>query len=182
MVCPYAERRGFIVYCKLIGRHVNPLTRPCISGDYTKCPDYRQAMTQRTTARQEVKSVGREEVAGIELRYTDEASAKLSDPIHLAVLIARSRYVDTATGRPLDVLAWASKTVRERGLRIARLDLSCPEEGWSAVLLLEDGVYKGIVMETREGEKIVGRTAWNAVRGSECKRAIGMLYEVSSYS
>ncbi len=182
MVCPYAERRGFIVYCKLLRKHVNPLTRPCISGDYTRCPDYRRAVTESERHAITVKSVEHREVEGVGVSYIDEASAKLSDPIHLAVLIARSKYIDTATGRPLDVLAWAVNVSRDKGLKLARLDLSCPEEGWSAILLLQDATYRGVVMETREGEKIIGRTAWNAIRGSECRRAVGILYEVTSYS
>ncbi len=172
MTCPYAERRGFIVYCKLTKRFVNPLTRPCISGDYTRCPEYQKALS---TKGEQAKPVEEQRVT---LTFNDEVSARLTDPIYLAVLIARSRYVDAAYGKPVDLLAWGVKKAGEAKVDTARIDLACPEEGWSAILVLRNGVYIGAVAETREGEKLAGRSAWNMIKGSDCKRAAAVLYQV----
>ena len=46
MPCPYAERRGAIVYCRAAGKPVNPLAFPCLTNRYTKCKYYRQAQEQ----------------------------------------------------------------------------------------------------------------------------------------
>ena len=46
MACPYAEKRGGAVYCKLIGRKVNPLAYPCLSNKYEKCKIYRKHASQ----------------------------------------------------------------------------------------------------------------------------------------
>ncbi len=181
MTCPYAERKGFIVYCRLTGKHVNPLTRPCLSGDYTRCPDYREYLARKGAAptpeaREARAAPIQQQPPRIEFR--DEYSAKLLDPIHLAVLIARSKHIDSTYGRPIDILAWAANHPAGKG-KTLRLDLTCPEEGWSAILLLHDGVYTGAYVETREGEKLAGRSAWNLIRGSECQRAAALLYEVT---
>ncbi len=42
MPCPYAERKGPAVYCRLIGRKVNPLAFPCLTDKYEKCRYYRR--------------------------------------------------------------------------------------------------------------------------------------------
>ena len=172
MTCPYAERRGFIVYCKLTKRYVNPLTRPCISGDYTKCPEYQSALASKG---EQAKSI---EEQPVELKFNDEMSARLTDPIYLAVLIARSKYLDAAYGKPVDLLAWGLRKAREKGVELARLDLTCPEEGWSSILVVRGDTYIGVVAETREGDKLAGRSAWNMIKGSDCKRAAGVLYQV----
>ncbi len=171
MTCPYAERKGFIVYCKLTGRYVNPLTRPCISGDYTKCPEYQSKLAEKGE-RVAAKP------AEVKLEFRDEISVRLTDPIYLAVLIARSRYVDTGYGKPVDLLAWAAKRAAEERIDSARVDLSCPDEGWSAILVLKNGVYVGVFAETREGDKLAGRSAWNMIKGSDCERAAAILYKV----
>lgn len=43
MPCPYAERRGALIYCKASGKTVNPLTFPCLSDRYTACRYYKEA-------------------------------------------------------------------------------------------------------------------------------------------
>ena len=43
MPCPYAEKKGPIVYCKLTGKKVNPLAFPCLTNKYTRCKYYRKA-------------------------------------------------------------------------------------------------------------------------------------------
>ncbi|AEM38161.1 hypothetical protein Pyrfu_0289 [Pyrolobus fumarii 1A] len=181
MKCPYAERKGFIVHCKLTGKHVNPFTRPCISGNYTKCPEYREYMSKkREEAKVDIQHVEVQAIKDIHPTFEERVSAKLTDPIYLAVLIARSRHVDSVTGQPSNILAWGIKRASELNLKTARLDVSCPEEGWSAILVVEDGRYTGAYVETREGEKLAGRNAWNLIRGSECKRAVALLYDVRS--
>jgi len=40
--CPYAEKKGPVVYCKLIGKKVNPLAFPCLTNRYERCKYYRQ--------------------------------------------------------------------------------------------------------------------------------------------
>ncbi|MCE4627889.1 MAG: hypothetical protein F7C34_01895 [Desulfurococcales archaeon] len=48
MPCPYAERRGPVIYCKAIGKAVSPLTHPCLSKNrYTKCKYYRAAEAKK---------------------------------------------------------------------------------------------------------------------------------------
>ena len=42
MPCPYAERKGPAVYCRLIGKKVNPLAFPCLTDKYEKCRYYRR--------------------------------------------------------------------------------------------------------------------------------------------
>ena len=41
--CPYGEKKGFAVYCKVLRKKVSPLKYPCMA-DYTKCPHYREAV------------------------------------------------------------------------------------------------------------------------------------------
>ena len=44
MPCPYAERKGALIYCKAAKKRVNPLTYPCLSKTrYVKCKYYREA-------------------------------------------------------------------------------------------------------------------------------------------
>ena len=43
MPCPYAERRGALVLCKVKGKTVNPIAYPCLGTKYEACPYYRQA-------------------------------------------------------------------------------------------------------------------------------------------
>ncbi len=40
--CPYAERRGLAVFCKLANKKVSPLRYPCFSSHWDKCPIYRE--------------------------------------------------------------------------------------------------------------------------------------------
>ncbi|MCE4619628.1 MAG: hypothetical protein F7C33_01245 [Desulfurococcales archaeon] len=57
MPCPYAEKKGPIVYCKLTGKKVNPLAFPCLTNKYTKCKYYRKASEEK----QAEKKVEKEE-------------------------------------------------------------------------------------------------------------------------
>ncbi len=50
MPCPYAERRGAVVYCRAAGKPVNPLAFPCLTNRYTKCKYYRQAQQRAEQA------------------------------------------------------------------------------------------------------------------------------------
>lgn len=40
MPCPYAERKGTLVVCKIRGAPVNPLAYPCLGEKYPNCPIY----------------------------------------------------------------------------------------------------------------------------------------------
>ncbi|UXD22875.1 hypothetical protein IPA_09135 [Ignicoccus pacificus DSM 13166] len=40
--CPYGEKKGFAVYCKILRKKVSPLKYPCM-GNYEHCPHYREA-------------------------------------------------------------------------------------------------------------------------------------------
>ncbi len=40
--CPYAERKGLAVFCKLANKKVSPLRYPCFSSHWQKCPIYRE--------------------------------------------------------------------------------------------------------------------------------------------
>jgi len=42
MICPFAERRGAIVYCRVLRKRVNPLAYPCLSKKYEKCKIYQE--------------------------------------------------------------------------------------------------------------------------------------------
>jgi len=42
MPCPYAERRGSLVFCKILGKPVNPLVYPCLSNKYKSCKHYKE--------------------------------------------------------------------------------------------------------------------------------------------
>ncbi len=75
--CPYAERRGLAVFCKLANKKVSPLRYPCFSTHWDKCPIYREMApkmqqkeekeveakaerTRATTAKNEVpRSIGK---------------------------------------------------------------------------------------------------------------------------
>lgn len=43
MPCPYAEKKGMVVFCKAINQKVNPLSYPCLTDRYDKCAHYRKA-------------------------------------------------------------------------------------------------------------------------------------------
>ncbi len=53
MPCPYAEKKGPIVICKVTGKKVNPLAFPCLTNRYTRCKYYREAESKK--AKPEVK-------------------------------------------------------------------------------------------------------------------------------
>lgn len=42
MPCPYAERKGALVYCRLAKKKVNPLAYPCLGNKYKKCKIYKK--------------------------------------------------------------------------------------------------------------------------------------------
>ncbi len=46
MPCPYAERRGALVLCKVTGKTVNPIAYPCLGTKYHACPYYIQKQEQ----------------------------------------------------------------------------------------------------------------------------------------
>ena len=66
MPCPYAERRGALVYCKVSGKTVNPIAYPCLGTKYDACPYYRQARQKaeaeeaKPAAKPEAKPAARE--------------------------------------------------------------------------------------------------------------------------
>jgi len=45
--CPYAERRGALVYCRARGGPVNPLAFPCLTERYQNCRFYREAEARK---------------------------------------------------------------------------------------------------------------------------------------
>lgn len=61
MPCPYAERRGPVIYCKAIGKAVSPLTHPCLSKDrYKKCKYYRAAESKKKPVEKPAEPATRE--------------------------------------------------------------------------------------------------------------------------
>ena len=54
--CPYAERRGLAVFCKLANKKVSPLRYPCFSSHWNKCPIYKE-MAPKLQHKEEVKEV-----------------------------------------------------------------------------------------------------------------------------
>jgi len=55
MPCPYAEKRGVVVYCKAIGKPVNPLAYPCLTERYRTCRFYLEAEARKAAARREAR-------------------------------------------------------------------------------------------------------------------------------
>jgi len=43
LACPYAERKGPIVVCQVIGKKVNPISYPCLTDRYQRCKFYKKA-------------------------------------------------------------------------------------------------------------------------------------------
>jgi hypothetical protein len=43
MPCPYAEKRGALVFCRATGKLVNPLAFPCLTDRYETCRFYKEA-------------------------------------------------------------------------------------------------------------------------------------------
>ncbi len=39
--CPHAERRDAAIYCRVLGRVVNPLAFPCMTTRYERCRNYK---------------------------------------------------------------------------------------------------------------------------------------------
>ncbi|NPA85587.1 MAG: hypothetical protein GXO07_06260 [Crenarchaeota archaeon] len=52
--CPYGEKKGFAVFCRLLGQKVSPLKYPCTSDHYEKCPVYQERAEKREEAPKEV--------------------------------------------------------------------------------------------------------------------------------
>ncbi|MEB3788327.1 MAG: hypothetical protein GSR72_00345 [Desulfurococcales archaeon] len=59
MACPYAERQGAAVYCKVLRKRVNPLAYPCLSKKYEKCKVYqeKEKYLQETEPREQAEQV-----------------------------------------------------------------------------------------------------------------------------
>ncbi len=55
MVCPFAEKKGAAVYCKILGKRVNPLAYPCLSKKYEKCKIYQEHKKHVEERAKEVK-------------------------------------------------------------------------------------------------------------------------------
>ncbi len=76
MPCPYAEKRGAVVFCKAINKIVNPFVMPCLSNRYTRCKYYRAAEERKAA---EAVVEGREEVTAataVERREAEPAVAE----------------------------------------------------------------------------------------------------------
>ncbi len=50
MPCPYAERRGAVVFCRAVNRVVNPFVMPCLSERYTRCRFFQEAQKKAAAA------------------------------------------------------------------------------------------------------------------------------------
>lgn len=50
MPCPYAERKGTLVVCKVRGAPVNPLAYPCLGEKYPNCPIFARAAKEAPAA------------------------------------------------------------------------------------------------------------------------------------
>ncbi len=47
--CPYGKKKGFAVYCELLGKNVSPLKYPCTSDHYQRCPIYQKHAEEKAT-------------------------------------------------------------------------------------------------------------------------------------
>ena len=102
MPCPFAERRGTIVICRVIGRTVNPMVMPCLGRTYDKCRHYREAVTRRREAELVMiwpfpsrRAREREEKKEERLltRWSREESEKLADPVYRFNIVTRAPVV-----------------------------------------------------------------------------------------
>ncbi len=59
--CPYAERKGLAVYCKLANKKVSPLRYPCFSSHWQKCPIYREMAPKLEAEKKEERKEVKEE-------------------------------------------------------------------------------------------------------------------------
>ena len=85
MACPYAEKKGPIVICKVIGKKVNPLAFPCLTNKYQKCKYYKeaQAKKEKPVEKPTAKTVIREvkpEPLKTEVRVTREKAGTTPPP------------------------------------------------------------------------------------------------------
>lgn len=86
VLCPYGEPRGAAVYCKALGRTVNPLILPCRSPNYPRCRFYAEAEKKRREAAQptERRALART------VRWDEAESRRLADPLVTARLLTNS--------------------------------------------------------------------------------------------
>ena len=79
--CPYGEKKGFAVYCRLAGKKVSPLKYPCTSEHYEKCPIYVKYAKEVREVREEAPRVAEEsapigERAGREVQRSAQGGFK----------------------------------------------------------------------------------------------------------
>ncbi|MCE4615447.1 MAG: hypothetical protein F7C09_00065 [Aeropyrum sp.] len=122
--CPYGERRGATVYCKIANRVVNALVFPCTSPRYASCKFYRQAEQRPEEERKEemAKVVELEraeakpekvevEVApeeAVEPAISRSAVSKDAEVLKEAILESRSASAEKEAERLLDPVFQAS--------------------------------------------------------------------------
>lgn len=91
MPCPYAERRGTLVICRVRGTPVNPLAYPCLGEKYHACPIYREAQSKKGGEAGRVKAEAVVERVGAEARRPAEAAGRTSGAYTLGLTSAGGR-------------------------------------------------------------------------------------------
>ncbi len=56
MPCPFAERKGALVYCKLAKKKVNPLAYPCLGNKYVRCKIYKKYIEEQEKEKEAISS------------------------------------------------------------------------------------------------------------------------------
>ncbi len=87
--CPYGEARGSLVYCRVVGRTVNPLVMPCTSRRYERCRYYPKGEASREARRAEEQATGARGQG--EVVIDPRESRRLLDPLETAKYLVAGR-------------------------------------------------------------------------------------------
>ena len=98
MPCPYAEKKGPIVICKVLGKKVNPLAHPCLTNRYTKCKYYKKAIEKEKKLEEAVPTTEpyKEKIMKeITLPARQEKSPKIEASPYSSLTISTSKPIST---------------------------------------------------------------------------------------
>ncbi len=109
MPCPYAEKKGPIVFCKAIKKNVSPFSYPCLTKDkWKRCRHYREAEKRKA----------------LEKPAAQASQPEIPTPTPAATPVARSE-----TTEPAQKVQVERREVRTKGIRLdgspARHCLEC---------------------------------------------------------
>ncbi len=91
MTCPYGERRGRVVFCKIQQKNVNTLVFPCLTKRFEKCKIYSKAIEKQVTAKVVAEATPANSGSAIpeqlRLEWSEERSRRLVDPATIARIV-----------------------------------------------------------------------------------------------